>query len=100
MMQEQESGQPPSRRLRPHRGTVILVFGILGLVVCVIFGIVAWVMGNNDLNEMRAGRMDPSGNDLTQAGRICGMVAVGFAILGVLALIFFFAMGAAATTMH
>ena len=29
--------------MRPHRGTMILVFGILGLVCCIIFGIMAWV---------------------------------------------------------
>ena len=36
----------------------ILVFGILGLLVCVIFGIVAWVMGNTDLRDMEYGQMD------------------------------------------
>lgn len=61
--------------MRPHRGSIILVFGILGLVVCQLFGIAAWFMGNTDLNEMAQGRMDPTGKDLTKAGRICGMVA-------------------------
>lgn len=32
-------------------------------------------MGNNDLREMRAGRMDPEGEGQTNAGRICGMVS-------------------------
>lgn len=67
--------------MRPHRGSVILVFGILGLVVCQFFGIAAWVMGNTDLSEMALGRMDPSGKDLTKAGRICGMVATAILIL-------------------
>lgn len=62
--------------MRPHRGVMVLVLGILGLVLCVICGIVAWVMGNGDLREMDAGRMDPSGRGLTQAGKICGMIAV------------------------
>jgi hypothetical protein len=31
-------------------------------------------MGNNDLAEMRAGRMDPEGEGLTNAGRICGII--------------------------
>lgn len=69
--------------MRPHRGVMILVFGILGLVCCMIFGIIAWVMGNGDLREMDAGRMDPSGRGLTQAGKICGMVSVALAVLGV-----------------
>ncbi len=86
-------GQPPiqpvqaypvGQPMRPHRGVMILVFGILGLVCCFIFGIVAWVMGNGDMREMDAGRMDPSGRGLTQAGKICGIISVALAILGIL----------------
>ncbi len=76
-------GYPVGQPMRPHRGVMILVFGILGLVCCVIFGIVAWVMGNGDLREMNAGRMDPSGQSLTQAGKICGIISVALAILGI-----------------
>ena len=68
--------------MRPHRGTLILVMGILGLVCCVILGIVAWVMGSADLREMDMGRMDPSGRGLTQAGKICGIVSVALAAVG------------------
>lgn len=70
------------RPLDPHRGTLILVLGILGLLVCQVLGIVAWVMGNNDLEAMRRGTMDPSGKDLTNAGRICGMIATILLIVG------------------
>ena len=66
--------------MRPHRGVIILVFGILGFVVCPFFGIAAWVMGNSDLEEIDAGRMDPTGRDLTKAGRICGMIGTGLLI--------------------
>ncbi len=61
--------------LVPHRGGVILALGILGLVTCGILGIIAWIMGNDDLRKMDTGIMDPGGRDLTQAGKICGMVA-------------------------
>ncbi len=71
-----------SPSMQPHRGTVVLVLGILGLLLCFILGIVAWVMGNDDLREMRLGTMDPSGRGLTQAGRICGMISVIIAIVG------------------
>lgn len=74
---------PTSIQMRPHRGVVILVLGILGIVCCIICGIIAWVMGNNDLREMDAGRMDPSGRGLTQAGKICGMISVILAIIGI-----------------
>ncbi len=62
---------------------MILVFGILGLVICVIFGIVAWVMGGGDLRAMAEGRMDPTGEGLTKAGRICGMISVALTIVGI-----------------
>jgi len=71
-MQVQGAGLP----LKPHRGVVVLVLGILGIVVCFICGIIAWVMGNNDLREMNAGLMDPSGRGMTRAGKICGIVGV------------------------
>ncbi len=71
-----ESQRPPQQPIRPHRGGLILALGILGLVVCFICGIIAWIMGKNDLKEMEAGTMDLSGRGLTQAGRICGMVSV------------------------
>ena len=60
--------------MRPHRASTVLVYGILGLIVCQLLAIAAWRMGNDDLREMEYGRMDPSGRDLTNAGRVCGMV--------------------------
>ena len=73
----------PRRRRRrrdyePHRGAMILVFGILGFFTCplsLIFGPLAWGMGSGDLRKSREGRMDPQGEGLTKAGMICGIVA-------------------------
>lgn len=69
--------------MKPHRGTLILVLGILGLVICAPLGIAAWVMGNGDLKLMDSGTIDPSGRSMTNAGRICGMVATILLCLGV-----------------
>jgi len=76
-----EAGPTP-QQMAPHRGTLVLVLGILGILCCFICGIVAWVFANTDLREMDAGRMDPSGRGLTQAGKICGIIGVVLAILG------------------
>lgn len=75
----------------PHRGSMILTFGITGML-CLpfVFGPIAWIMGNSDLREIREGRMDPEGEGMTQAGRILGMVATIMAILGVLAVCGYF----------
>ncbi len=70
--------------LKPHRGTLVLVLGILGLVCCGICGIIAWVMGNGDLKKIDAGEMDPEGRSLTQAGKVCGIVSVILNILFIL----------------
>jgi hypothetical protein len=68
--------------MKPHRGTLILVFGILGLVLCLPFGIAAWIMGNGDLKQIDAGTMDPSGRSLTNAGKLIGMIATSLAVIG------------------
>jgi hypothetical protein len=89
-MHSQIPPQPPSMgMMQPHRGVMILVLGILGLILCFIFGIVAWVMGNGDLKQMDAGAMDPSGRGLTQAGKICGMISVILNIIGIVVLVVF-----------
>jgi hypothetical protein len=74
--------RPRRRYGRPHRGGAILTLGILSLIICAPLGIFAWVMGSNDLTEMKRGQMDRSGEGLTQAGRILGIIACVLMILG------------------
>ena len=82
--------------MKPHRGTLILVLGILSLVVCAPLGIAAWVMGANDLKEMDAGTMDPSGRGTTQAGKICGIIGTILLIVSLIVVGIIFAFGLAA----
>ncbi len=91
-----ESVDAQVETLKPHRGTTVLVLGILGLVCCIVCGIIAWVMGSKDLKEMDEGIMDPEGRGLTQAGKICGMVSVGLQVLGLLIWIALMILGVAA----
>ncbi|MCX6901913.1 MAG: DUF4190 domain-containing protein [Verrucomicrobia bacterium] len=70
--------------MQPHRGTLILVLGILSLVLCGPVGIAAWIMGNTDLKEIDAGRMDPVGRGTTNAGRICGIIGTVLTAIGVI----------------
>ena len=76
----------------PHRGAIVLTLGILGVLICGILGIPAWVMGSSDLNDMKAGRMDPSGYGMTQAGMILGIVSC--CLLGLGCCMFFVAAAA------
>ena len=66
-------GPGPNYTITLQRGWIVLALGILGFT-CFPLGIVAWVLGNRDLREMRAGRMDPSGLGLTTAGQILGII--------------------------
>jgi hypothetical protein len=69
--------------MKPHRGVLILVLGILGFVACGIFTAVpAWIMGAGDLKQIDAGTMDPAGRGLTTAGKILGMIVTILYILG------------------
>ncbi len=86
--------------MKPHRGVLILVFGILGIVLCPLLSIASWVMGKGDLAAMDAGQMDPEGKGLTKAGHILGIVGVCLAVVGMLftALFFLVVAGASASS--
>jgi predicted Zn finger-like uncharacterized protein len=76
------------RRYQEHRGGVILALGICSFFfVPIILGPIAWIMGSNDLKEIRAGRMDPEGESNTSVGRVLGMISTilyGLIIIGCL----------------
>lgn len=82
--QYQNQYQQQGRPMEPHRGTMILIFGIVGLLLCGIFAILAWAFGNQDLKKMREGIMDPSGESNTNTGRILGIIGVCLWIAGIL----------------
>ena len=63
---------------------MLIIFGVLGIICCVIFGILAWVMGQGDLKEMAAGQMDPSGEGMAKAAKILGIVSVVLNVIGIL----------------
>ena len=79
--------------MKPHRGVLILVFGILSLVMCAPLGIAAWIMGSSDLKQMDAGAIDPEGRGMTKAGKICGMIATILLIIAVVVAVIGLALG-------
>lgn len=85
------------RDMMPHRGIMVLVFGILSVAfvfpsLCCLFsafgglgfGITAWILGQNDLRSMAGHRMDPDGMGLTRAGWICGIIGTVLSVLSIL----------------
>ena len=86
------------RDLTPHRGAMILCLGVIGLVVFPLLCPIAWIMGNADMKEIRAGRMDPDGEGLTQGGRVCGII--GTVIYGLMTCCFGFLICSAMMSHH
>jgi hypothetical protein len=71
---------------RPHRGGAIRALGLASFLcslfcVGLILGPIAWFMANNDLNEMRLGRMDRSGEKMTRTGRRLAVIGVLLSLL-------------------
>lgn len=82
----QESGAYPEA----SQATTILVLGIIGIVLCQFLGPVAWIMGNNELQAIDAGRRAPENRGTANAGRILGIISTVLLALGILAIILLF----------
>lgn len=80
---EQAAGYPEK-----SQATTVLVLGIIGILCCGPLSIVAWIMGQNEINGIDGGRRDPSQRGTANAGRILGIVGTiiwaGLFLLGVL----------------
>ena len=71
--------------MAPHRGVMVLVLGILSLVLsCFPLGIAAWIMGKQDLAKMAAGSMDPEGRQMTNIGKILGIISLVLFAVGLI----------------
>lgn len=86
----------PRAGVQEHRGTTILVLGIVSLVCCVIAGIPAIIMANEDLRKMDQGIMDSTGRSVTNVGKILGIVGLVLAALGIVLQLLLFGLGVAA----
>lgn len=98
----QQAAPPALREFKPHRGELTLIFGILGILVCAPLAIAAWILAHNDLDQIRAGIIDPRGEGLTTAGYWLGIVgtvlfALG-ALMGIVLMIVYFTVIAAMFT--
>jgi ABC-type Fe3+ transport system permease subunit len=69
------------------QASTALVLSIVGLVCCQVLGIVAWIMANNELEAIKAGRRNPANEGTASAARIIGIVATVLLCVGVVLLI-------------
>jgi hypothetical protein len=65
---------------KPEGATTVFILGLLGLLICGILGIFAWIQGNDYVNRCQAAGVEPDG--LAVAGRIMGIIATGLMVLG------------------
>jgi len=71
--------------MEASRGGTILTLGILSVVLLgLIAGIPAWVMGHGDLQKMKTGRMNPDQRGMTQAGMVLGIIGTFHLALAVI----------------
>jgi hypothetical protein len=80
---------PYAPPLPSSNATMVLVFGILSVVLCQLFGPFAWYYGNVEVQRMDSGLVDPSGRGMAIAGKVLGIIATSFLIL----IVFFFMLG-------
>ena len=73
-MADQQFPQDPGAYPEASQATTILVLGILGLIICGVLAPIAWVMGNNELEAIQAGRRPPENRGTANAGRILGII--------------------------
>jgi hypothetical protein len=97
---------PPGAQVAypPNSGKAIaaLVCGILGITMCGCFpiSIVAWVLGSQAEQEIRASHGQLSGDGLAKAGRIMGIIGTvaGIVYLGLIVALFAFSIAVDTTT--
>ena len=70
-------------------GATVLVFGVLGLLFCPLFGPLAWYTGGRSLSAIDAGRANPAERTNVSIGRILGIIGS----LWMLLIIVFFILG-------
>jgi predicted Zn finger-like uncharacterized protein len=86
-------GTPVRRDCEPHRGTTVLVMGVMSLIamwigcgpIGIVLGAIGWWMGQGDMKKIRTGAMDPDGKGTTQAGWICSIIGTLLSLLMTLA---------------
>jgi hypothetical protein len=79
----QQYGPPPQEH---PQGTLILIFGIVGIFIS-LFAAIAWYLGANAMKEIRATGIRYSNESNIDTGRLLGKIVTIIALVG-LAIVF------------
>lgn len=84
--------QPPTEQTygppRSSQATTILVIGIISIICCQIAGPIAWYLGRQELNRIRAGMLSSQDEGTAKAGMILGIISSVLLLLGLVWVIF------------
>jgi hypothetical protein len=81
---DQPYGAPYGSVPRAHpQGTIILVLGLLGILICGILAPIAWIMGNSALAEIDRNPSAYTNRSTVQVGRVLGIVGTVLWITGI-----------------
>lgn len=89
------AGEPAAFPQR-SQATTSLVLGILGMACCGILAPIAWYISNQELRNIREGRVAPTNEGMAKAGQILGIVGTVLLAIG---LVFLFLFGGFALLM-
>lgn len=81
---------PPQYFAEKSQATLALILGIVGLIACTIVSPVAWVIGNNEVKAIDAGRRAPDGRQMATIGKVLGIIGtimLGLAVVLVIILV-------------
>ena len=87
----QYPSQYPQQPLRSVNGGLIMALGIMGLLICNVFGPFAAVMGGNAVAAIDRGEANPNERGSANAGRVMGIISTVFLVLSVLLVVVAFA---------
>ena len=79
----------PTAEKASSQATTSLVLGIISLVCCAFLGPVAWYMGHQETQRIRAGTSAAAGEGVAKAGMILGIIGTVFLVFGMLWFLFF-----------
>lgn len=66
------------------QATTALVLGIFGIICCAPLAIVAWIMANNELQGIQAGRRNPANQGTANAAKILGIIGTVLLAIGLI----------------
>jgi len=93
-------GQPMPGGMGQQHGsaTTAMILGILGLVLCGLLGIPAFIIGRKAEREILASNGALTGEGMAKAGWIMGLISMIFIVLGIVLVIVLIAGGLVAGT--